>query len=54
MLGLDRIQQISDAMMVVDQTLKILEDSLGAGVEQPEGGDGFGRAGFGHAGGMNL
>ena len=54
MLGLDRIQQISDAMMVVNQTLKIMEDSLGAGVEQPEGGDGFGRAGFGHAGGMNL
>ena len=59
MLGSDRIRDISDAMMVVNETLKIVEGSYGdgdggGGLVQPEGGDGFGRAGFGHAGGMNL
>ncbi|KAL7539184.1 hypothetical protein ACHAXR_011427 [Thalassiosira sp. AJA248-18] len=58
MLGHDRIQQISDAMVVVNETLMIMEgDGNGDGSDvlaQPEGGDGFGRAGFGHAGGMNL
>mmetsp|Transcript_37736 Transcript_37736/g.90955 ORF Transcript_37736/g.90955 Transcript_37736/m.90955 type:complete len:554 (+) Transcript_37736:302-1963(+) len=54
MLPHERIQQISDAMMIVNQTLKIMEGNDSEAQAQPEGGDGFGRAGFGHAGGMNL
>ena len=53
MLPHERIQHISDAMMVVSQALKVMEGGYDSLV-QPEGGDGFGRAGFGHAGGMNL
>jgi len=53
-VGLERIQQISDAMMIVDQTLKIMQDESHSDIIQPQGGDGYGRAGFGYAGGMNL
>ncbi|KAL7549517.1 hypothetical protein ACHAWF_012781 [Thalassiosira exigua] len=53
-LRVDRIQQISDAMEVVHWTLTTMEGGQGPGASaQPEGADGFGRAGFGHAGGMN-
>ena len=53
-LGSDRIQQVSGAMVEVNRTLRVMEDGIGDdGMAQPEGGDGFGRAGFGHAGGMN-
>lgn len=59
MLGAERIQQISDAMLVVHRTLEMMEGGAGgdgadAAVAQPLGGDGSGRAGVGHAGGMNL
>ena len=54
MLSSRRIQQISDAMMIVNHTLKMIQDGTSSVVQQPEGGDGYGRAGFGHAGGMNL
>ena len=54
MLSSRRIQQISDAMMIVNHTLKMVQDGTSSVVQQPEGGDGYGRAGFGHAGGMNL
>ena len=53
MLPHERIRHISDAMAVVDRTLRTMEDGDAEGLAQPEGGDGFGRAGFGHAGGMN-
>lgn len=53
MLSHERIQQVSDAMMVVNQTLKVMTEGSD-GLAQAEGSDGFGRAGFGHAGGMNL
>jgi len=52
-LGLDRIQQISDAMMIVNQTLKIMQDESSSDIIQPLGGDGYGRAGFGYAGAMS-
>ena len=52
MLGAERIQQISDAMVVVDQTLRRMQE--GESEAQPMGADGFGRAGFGHAGEMNI
>ncbi len=51
-MNYERLRQISDAMMVVDKTLKIMVE--GEGVEQPEGSDGYGRAGFGYAGQLNL
>eukprot|EP00574_Skeletonema_japonicum_P010440 CAMPEP_0201731412 /NCGR_PEP_ID=MMETSP0593-20130828/25622_1 /ASSEMBLY_ACC=CAM_ASM_000672 /TAXON_ID=267983 /ORGANISM="Skeletonema japonicum, Strain CCMP2506" /LENGTH=553 /DNA_ID=CAMNT_0048224179 /DNA_START=60 /DNA_END=1721 /DNA_ORIENTATION=+ len=51
-LNYERLRQISDAMMVVDKTLKLMVE--GEGVEQPEGSDGYGRAGFGYAGQLNL
>ena len=54
MLSSRRIQQMSDAMMIVNHTLKMIQDGTSSVVQQPEGGDGYGRAGFGHAGGMNL
>ncbi|KAL7497748.1 hypothetical protein ACHAWT_007261 [Skeletonema menzelii] len=51
-LNYERLRQISDAMMMVDKTLKLMEESdVGA---QPEGSDGYGRAGFGYAGQLNL
>lgn len=43
-----------DAMMIVDQTLNIMQDESNSDIVQPQGGDGYGRAGFGYAGGMNL
>ena len=52
-LNYERLRQISDAMMMVDKTLKLMVESEG-GMPQPEGSDGYGRAGFGHAGQMNL
>jgi hypothetical protein len=56
-LNYERLRQISDAMMIVDRTLKLMmmmmEKSSDAVVVQPEGVDGYGRAGFGRAG-MNL
>lgn len=53
-LNYERLRQISDAMMVVDQTLKVLMASDAVVLSQPDGVDGYGRAGFGHAGGMNF
>lgn len=53
-LGLERIQQILDAMMIVNHTLKIMQDESNLDIIQPQGGDGYGRAGFGYAGGMNI
>ena len=52
-LNYERLRQISDAMMMVDKTLKLMVDNEG-GMPQPEGSDGFGRAGFGYAGQLNL
>jgi len=52
-LGLERIQQISDAMMIVNQNLKIMQDESSSDIVQPQGGDGYGRAGFGYAGAMS-
>lgn len=51
-LNYERLRQISDAMMVVNKTLKLMVE--GEVVEQPEGSDGYGRAGFGHAGQLNI
>jgi len=51
-LNYERLRQISDAMMVVNKTLKLMVE--GEGVEQPEGSDGYGRAGFGYAGQLNI
>lgn len=51
-LNYERLRQISDAMMVVNKTLKLIVE--GEGVEQPEGADGYGRAGFGYAGQLNI
>ena len=51
-LNYERLRHISDAMMNVNKALKLMTES--DGVVQPEGVDGFGRAGFGYAGGMNL
>ena len=58
-LGMERIQQISDAMLMVHETLKVMEgctrsDGSDAVLAQPLGSDGFGRAGFGYAGEMNI
>ena len=58
-LGYERIKQVSDAMLMVNLTLKLMEESCdGDGqsgrLAQPQGADGYGRAGFGYAGGMNL
>jgi hypothetical protein len=53
-LNYERLRQISDTMMIVHRTLKLMmEKSSDAIVVQPEGVDGYGRAGFGRAG-MNL
>ena len=58
-LGMERMQQISDAMLMVHETLKAMEectrsDGSNALLAQPLGSDGFGRAGFGYAGEMNI
>ena len=65
-LNYERLRQISDAMMVVNETLKVMmmdgsssgdgdgSNSNSSSLRQPSGVDGYGRAGFGHAGGMNL
>ena len=53
-LGSERVQQIADAMVIVKDTLQMMEGGMDAALVQPEGGDGYGRAGFGHAGGMDL
>lgn len=41
-------------MMIVNHTLKIMQDESNLDIIQPQGGDGYGRAGFGYAGGMNI
>lgn len=58
-LNYERLRQISDAMMVVNETLKVMmmdgsSSNNSSSLRQPSGVDGYGRAGFGHAGGMNL
>ena len=60
-LNYERLRQILDAMMVVNETLKgmMMNGSSSDGddtssLPQPSGVDGYGRAGFGRAGGMNL
>ena len=52
-LGPDRVRQVCDAIVIVNETLQIMEDGIDSNLVQPEGGDGYGRAGFGHADGMN-
>jgi hypothetical protein len=49
----DRVRQVHDAIVIVNETLQIMEDGIDSTLLQPEGGDGYGRAGFGHADGMN-
>ena len=49
----DRVRQVHDAIVIVNETLQIMEDGIDSTLVQPEGGDGYGRAGFGHADGMN-
>mmetsp|Transcript_9170 Transcript_9170/g.15594 ORF Transcript_9170/g.15594 Transcript_9170/m.15594 type:complete len:521 (-) Transcript_9170:85-1647(-) len=51
-LNYERLRQISDAMMMVDKTLKLMVEN--EAVVQPEGSDGYGRAGFGYAGQLNI
>jgi hypothetical protein len=41
-----------EALAVVDEALRIMEGGADIALVQPEGGDGYGRAGFGRAGGM--
>jgi len=50
----DRVQQVEEALAVVDEALRIMEGGADIALVQPEGGDGYGRAGFGRAGGMNT
>ena len=52
-LGPDRVRQAFDAIVIVNETLQIMELGIDSNLVQPEGGDGYGRAGFGHADGMN-
>ena len=52
-LGPDRVRQVCDAIVIVNETLQIMESGIDSNLVQPEGVDGYGRAGFGHADGMN-
>ena len=52
-LSYDRIHHISNAMLVVRDALSSMEGGDINSI-QPTGADGFGRANFGYAGGMNL
>mmetsp|Transcript_6539 Transcript_6539/g.14824 ORF Transcript_6539/g.14824 Transcript_6539/m.14824 type:complete len:499 (-) Transcript_6539:165-1661(-) len=54
-LSYDRINHFSEAMLLVQDALRLMEggDSNSNSI-QPTGADGFGRANFGYAGGMNL
>ena len=45
---------MADAISVMEGTLRIMEGGIDAALVQPGGGDGYGRAGFGRAGGMNI
>jgi hypothetical protein len=53
-LGSDWVRQMENAIVVVSETLRIMESGVDAALVQPEGGDGYGRAGFGRAGEMNI
>jgi hypothetical protein len=50
----DRVRQVEEALAVVDEALRIMEGGADIALVQPEGGDGYGRAGFGRAGGMST
>ena len=50
----DGVRRMADAISVVEGTLRIMEGGFDAALVQPGGGDGYGRAGFGRAGGMNI
>mmetsp|Transcript_10027 Transcript_10027/g.21559 ORF Transcript_10027/g.21559 Transcript_10027/m.21559 type:complete len:182 (+) Transcript_10027:62-607(+) len=58
-LSYERIKDVSDAMEAVSKSVNLIENGDDTNVHdrhviQPEGADGFGRAGFGHADGMNI
>jgi hypothetical protein len=58
MLTQDRIQMVSDAVVILFTALDRMERQMesersSGGAVQPMGADGFGRAGFGYAGSMN-
>ena len=50
----DWVRQTEDAIVIVNETLRIMESGIDAALVQPEGGDGYGRAGFGRACEMNI
>ena len=52
-LSYDRIQHISNATLIVGDALKTMEGGDTNSI-QPTGADGYGRANFGHADGMNF
>lgn len=54
MLTDDRTSMISDAVAMLFIVLKTFENQQTNGRTQPMGADGFGRAGYGYAGSMNL